>query len=227
MIKANEASFPDCAYYLPLFNKARRNATKHPDIAIELCKSALEGISKTIVLKLDDKITKAEVDKKDVDQIVKAAAKLLKQNDDVIEDNFVTRATSLTNALGALRNSRSDISHGREVPKPEYSTEKFARLCLQMTDAIATYLLEAYFHTSRPQSVATTVSTPSIAVAEAEGLEALRFENNEEFNDFLDQSHPLPGKLLYSAALFELYREDYALQLSAFEGDWFDEGDSE
>lgn len=218
LIKAHRESFPECAYYLPLLSKARRNARAHPDICIETCKALLEGIAKTIVLDLDEAATKQEVDKKDVDQIVKWAAKTLQQNDDVIEDNFVTRATSLANALGALRNTRSDISHGREVPKPEYSDEKFARLCLSMTDSIAVYMLESYFTLSRStgdrelegEDKPDTSSTAESYIPE------VAYEDHPDFNDWLDEANPLPGKVVYSEALFRLYLEDYIIELEQF-----------
>lgn len=213
LIRARQDDFPDCAYYLPLLGKARRNARSHPDICIETCKAVLEGISKTIVLDLDGEASKEQVDKKDVDQMVKWAAKTLQKNDDVVEDNFVTRATSLANALGALRNSRSDISHGREVPKPEYSEEKFARLCLSMTDSIAVYMLESYFHHS--QSEVEEPDKDQLKESETY-LPDIKYEENAEFNDWLDQINPLPGKMLYSEALFRLYIEDYVIELDQF-----------
>lgn len=213
LIKANQSAFPDCAYYLPLLSKARRNARNHPDMCIETCKAVLEGISKTIVLGLDEEATKAAIDKKDVDQIVKWAVKTLQQNDDVIESNFVTRATSLASALGALRNSRSDISHGREVPKPEYSEEKFARLCLQMTDAMAVYMLESYFSAAAPSASPLGADEERL---EATGIPSIAYEENPDFNDQLDAANPLPGKLLYSEALYHLYYEDYLIELDAF-----------
>lgn len=214
LIKTHQGSFPDCAYYLPLLSKARRNARKHPDICIEICKSILEGISKTIILSLDPIATKVDVDKKDADQIVKWAVKLLKEHDDVVEDNFITRATSLTNALGALRNVRSDISHGREAPKPEYSSETFGRLCMQMSDAIASYMLQAFFAVKSsaplPQSGDTETAEPPT------GLPDIEYEANPEFNDRLDADNPLPGKMLYSEALHRLYYEEYVIELEAY-----------
>src|SRR3712207_3269155 len=91
LIKANQGTFPDCVYYLPLFSKARRNICNHPDICIETCKSLIEGISKTIILGLDKTAKREELDKKDVEPLAKMAAKLLKANDDVIEEHFVNR----------------------------------------------------------------------------------------------------------------------------------------
>ena len=220
LIQENRKSFPEFDYYLPLLSKARRNARNHPDICIEICKATLEGVSKTIILGLDLNAVKADIDKKDVDQIVKRAVKLLKEHDNVVESDFVSRATSLTNALGALRNVRSDISHGREAPKPESSSADFGRLCLQMTDAIASYMLRSFFDAKRVSGA--LASSPSVDPPEEKGMDGaagipqIAYEKNSDFNDRLDLNNPLPGKMLYSEALHRLYYEDYVIGLEEY-----------
>ena len=221
LIKAHRSSFPDCAYYLPLLSKARRNARHHPDICIEICKSTLEGISKTIILGLDPSATKADLDKSDVHQNVRAAARLLKEHDDVVEDNFVTRAASVANALGALRNVRGDISHGREVPKLKNSSEEFGRLCMQMTDAIAFYMLRAFFDAKAPAGPAVTMQLDLPALdgdgsGAAAGIPLIAYDENPVFNESLDLDNPLPGKMLYSEALHRLYYEEYLIELEDY-----------
>lgn len=224
LIQANKGSFPEFQYYLPILSKARRNARKHPDICIEICKATLEGMSKTIILGLDPSSMKAKIDKKDVDQIVKRAVKLLKEHDNVVESDFVSRATSLTNALGALRNVRSDISHGREAPKPESSSEEFGRLCLQMTDAIASYMLRSFFDAKRATIAILPAPSPSPSEnlpKETEGdgsagIPQITYDENSDFNDLLDLENPLPGKMLYSEALHRLYYEEYVIGLEEY-----------
>lgn len=215
LIQANQGSFPDCAYYLPLFSKARRNVSKHPDICIETCKSLLEGISKTIILGLDAAAISSDLDKKDVEPLVKSAAKLLKANDDVIEVDFVNRVSGLAHSLGALRNARGDISHGKAVPKAKESSADFARLCLQMTDAMTYYMLQSFFAVNVP--VATMVEDDE-ATAEMlpGGIPQIDYDGNPDFNDELDGQYPLAGKMLYSDALYRLYYEDYIIELEAF-----------
>jgi Abortive infection C-terminus len=205
LIRENQATFPDCAYYAPLFSQARRNITKHPDISIETCKSLLEGISKTIILGLDSTAERSELDKKDVEPLVKTAARLLKANDDVIEEHFVNRVAGLAHSLGALRNARGDISHGKAAPKAVESGGDFARLCLQMTDAMAFYMLQSYF----------SITQSTTAALDKDGDDAM--ELLPQFNDELDQQYPLDGKLLYSEALYRLYYEDYVIELEAYQ----------
>lgn len=213
LIKANQDQFPNCAYYLPLFSKARRNLTKHPDISIETCKSLLEGISKTIILGLDSSAVSGDLDRKDVEPLVKSAARLLKANDDVIEENFINRVSGLAHSLGALRNARGDISHGKAVPKAQESGCDFARLCLQMTDAMAFYMLQSYFTVTKPVSTMPSVGEEEAVLLLPGGIQDIAYDDNPEFNDELDAQYPLDGKLLYSAALYRLYYEDYVIAL--------------
>lgn len=216
LIQANQASFPDCAYYLPLFSKARRNVSKHPDICIETCKSLLEGISKTIILGLDTSVISSDLDKKDVEPLVKSAAKLLKANDDVVEENFVNRVSGLAHSLGALRNARGDISHGKAVPKAKESSADFARLCLQMTDAMTYYMLQSFFAVNDPAAVIVDEDEQPEPELLPGGIPKIEYDENSNFNDMLDSQYPLDGKLLYSDALYRLYYEDYIIELETF-----------
>lgn len=217
LIKANQAQFPDCVYYLPLFGKARRNIAAHPDISIETSKALLEGISKTIILGLDPNATRDDLDKKDVEPLVKIAGRLLRENDDVIEDNFVNRVCGLAHSLGALRNARGDISHGKAVPKIQESDRSFARLCLQMTDAVTFYMLQSFFTRTAPPAATDLIGDEA---AEADllpgGIPDTPYDDNPVFNEELDRQYPLDGKLLYSDALYRLYYEDYLIELEAY-----------
>jgi hypothetical protein len=47
-------------------------------------------------------------------------------------------------------------------------------------------------------------------------LPIVSYEDNSDFNDWLDENHPLEGRLIYSYALYELYYEDYVIQLEEF-----------
>jgi hypothetical protein len=226
LIRSYHPQFPDCEYYLPLFSKARRNASKHPDICIETCKSLLEGIAKTIILGLDKDSSLDDLEKKDVEPLVKTAAKLLRANDDVIEDNFVNRVSGLAHALGALRNARGDISHGKAAPKLLASDDHLARLCLQMTDAVTYYLLRSYYSAKQRQQ-----HTEAAEVDEAEellpdGLPYIKYDANPAFNDDLDSRYPLDGKMLYSEALYRLYYEQYVLELEAYDDALVAEGEA-
>lgn len=194
----------DFAYYLPLLRKAEANQLPHPDICIETSKALLEGVSKTIIERLDGTRSRKDLDAKELSPLVKEAAKLLQANDDQFEMDFTTRCVSLAYALGQLRNARGDISHGKAVPKQSCSSSDLAKFVMHMTEGLLLYMLQSFY------------SIHSGTEPEIE------YEDNQDFNEYLDEIYPLDGKPLYSLALFEQYREDYEIQLSEF-GDSDDE----
>ncbi len=214
--------YPEFEYYLPLIEKALVEVTSQPDICIEICKSLMEGVSKSIIEKTPNPPhVRPDLDKKfDVDKIVKMAVTQLKYNNDVIEDAFLTRCSSLANAMGALRNARGDISHGKGVPKLEKSDDKLARLTLNMTESVLFYMLDAFF------------SLPTVASEDGEHAEAIKdepitYESNPNFNQFLDDENPIDGRILYSLALYDQYYEDYLIQLSDYQYEQELEGELE
>ena len=207
LINENLNEYPDFEYYLPIMEKAEKNLSNQPDICIEICKSLLEGISKSIIERLDKKVNRENFKKSEAGKLVKTATGLLKQNDDVIEDNFVTRSASLAYALAQIRNERGDISHGKAVPKYKKSNERLAYLSYQMAEGIASYMLDSFFRISKKMDD---------EKPERPDVEQVKYEDNEDFNDLLDDDMPWDGKLLYSKALYELYYEDYLIRLEDY-----------
>ena len=208
LIKSQLTAFPDFAYYLPIIEKALNNQHPHPDIAIECCNSIIQGLCKTIILRLDDSSSDEDFKRKDTQDIIKPALKLLRANDDVYESDFATRAASLALAISTLRNARGDISHGKSVPKLLCSNLELARTVVEMTDSLMSYTLASFF-------------ALALDVAEAEpeeevGDQLIAYDANPDFNDYLDELYPLDGKLVYSEALYDKYYEDYEIQLQEF-----------
>ncbi|HEY9081184.1 abortive infection family protein [Magnetovibrio sp.] len=215
LIVSNAGKYPEFRYYLSIMKKAEMNLSSQPDICIETCKSLLEGISKSIIERLDTTSERKELDKKEVGPLIKQAARLLKQEDNVIEDDFVSRCSSLAYALATLRNERGDISHGKAVPKATASNDRLSSLCLSMTGNVICYLLDAFYGLAPQPKQA---EAKSIEIMEQEpDLPIIPYDDNTDFNDWLDGKYPLPeGRLIYSNALYELYYEDYIIQLEEF-----------
>jgi hypothetical protein len=215
IIVSNAGRYPEFRYYISIMKKAERNLSNQPDICIEVCKSLLEGVSKSIIERLDPTADRKELDKKDVDPLVKKAAQLLKKADNIIEDNFVTRCSSLAHALATLRNERGDISHGKAVPKTASSNDRLSALCLSMTENVLCYMLDAFYSIS-PQPEEPSKEVDEVVEPEPD-LPVVSYDENADFNDWLDEKYPLPeGRLIYSSALYELYYEDYVIQLEEF-----------
>lgn len=214
LIRANEPQFPECTkYYVPLIGKARRNLVKHPDISIETCKALLEGISKTVLIHTKPEWDRHRIENMKFVPLVTHAMQDLRENDDVVEDQFKSHVVSFSGSLATLRNHRSDISHGRGAPKIAESSKKFAALCFQTTEAIALYMLESYFELrAAPADLPKDVADAPLPG----GIPDIGYEDNPEFNDELDAQYPLDGKLLYSDALYRLYYGEYLIELESY-----------
>lgn len=217
MIVDNKATLPDFEYYLPIIEKALNYEESRPDTAIECCNALLQGFSKTIILNLEDGAERADLDKQSEaksDKLIKRALRCLKDNDDVYEDDFATRGASLALAIATLRNARGDITHGKAVPKELQSHQSLAEVSNEMTGTILRYMYTGYLAIivdrraqEAPEAVEPEEPKPDFD---------LEYGDNPDFNDFLDEQQPLPGKMLYSEALFLSYIEEYQIELDAF-----------
>lgn len=206
LIVAHKTTHPEFETYLTLVARARTSVSSHPDTCIECCKALIEGVAKSAIMRLESRPDLSELEKLDLSPLVKRALKLMKENDDVIEDNFVTRAVSVCHAIGEFRNSRSDISHGRAVPKAVTSHYSLSELVMPIAEAIVIYMLGAIFVLHKDE--------PELDVENTD--DRLVYEEQEAFNAFLDDMHPLEGKPLYSLALYQQFYEDYRVQHAAF-----------
>lgn len=211
LIDQNRHLLPDYDYYLPIIDKAVKFEGSRPDTSIECCNSLVQGISKSIILKLDATATRDELDGRaegKTDRLLKRALLCLRQHGDVAEDNFVTRGASFALAIATLRNARGDISHGKATPKQLASDEDLAHAANNITEAILCYLLLSFLKVSDIPEETEEDDLP-------EGLDD--YEKYPEFNDFLDDENPTQGKIVHSWALYQLYPEEYRIQLEAFD----------
>jgi hypothetical protein len=222
IIEENRTEFPEFEYYLPIIGKAKSFEISRPDTSIDCCNALFQGIAKTVVLALDEKATLEELDSRNegkTNKLVKRAFELLKQNDDVYEDAFCQKASAMVDAISFLRNARGDISHGRAVPKKIQSHQSLGTACNEISGSLLSYMLSSYF-------IAKIEAPKKIEPEEPKPDFDLEYKDNPDFNDYLDEENPLPGKMLYSEALFFSYLEDYQIQLDEFR-DMVSEGDDE
>jgi hypothetical protein len=200
LIERHSEDNSEFRYYIKHIDEAEANEIVHPDITIECCASLFQGVSKTIVNRIgsSEQLKGFEGDK--LHNQVRTAFQCLKvqDRDDVLEDVLPTRALSLVQVIGELRNARGDISHGRAVPKELQSDRSLARLVLNLTEAIIRYMLASFF--------ALQPERPFVQP----------YDDNEAFNDYLDEETALPGKLSYSRALHDQYPEDYMIRLKEY-----------
>ncbi|MER9801770.1 abortive infection family protein [Mesorhizobium sp. M0142] len=199
LIERHSDENSELRYYIPIIEKAERNEVQHPDICIECCASLFQGVSKTIVNRLDPPKDKKAFEDASIGQQVKRALKCLSVADDVIEIDFPRRVESLVQIIGQLRNQRGDISHGRAVPKELQSDRSLARLVVNLTEPVIRYMLASYFALQPERTV-----IPD-------------YDANPAFNDYLDDKVPIEGKPLYSRALYAQFPEDYVIELKEYQ----------
>jgi Abortive infection C-terminus len=186
-------------YYIPIIEKAEANEEQHPDITIECCASLFQGISKTIVNRLDPPDDPKAFEEQSISKQVKAAMDCVAQKDGgITEIEFAKRVSSLVQIVGELRNQRGDISHGRAVPKELQSDRSLARLVLNVSEPAIRYMLASYF------------ALPS------ESVFVPPYEDNEAFNESLDDDNDMPDKIIYSRALYDQFPEDYLIKLNEY-----------
>lgn len=195
ILKLLEEQYRNIDYYNLIVEKIESNVNENPDIAIESCKSLLEGLSKFIWKQIDISYDAAVVDKMDFQPIVKQSLNKLATLHEDIEIDFVNKVNKLIVSIGDVRNKRGDISHGRLSPKDYFSDVNFANLVMNITDNMLYYILLCF------SKVAT--------------VKEIVYDDYPDFNDKLDTENDF-GYLSYSKALFEQDPTAYELELQEF-----------
>lgn len=242
LLDSNRESFDrysNFSDYLLLIESIENKKTA--DNCIESCKALIEGISKTIIARVDlrCRLILRALDENQIRNIsdakhqiknnkikfnfaFKQAANILSIYHQSFEKGFFEIVGNpFCNMIGEIRNWKGDVSHGRVAPKPDKSSLELAKLVESLTDTLAFHMLEIFslidFSSGLVSDRSTVILESFMDKTEAE-LEEISDEEHEirEFNDSLDELYPLPGKLRYSRALYEQYFEDYEIQLKEF-----------
>ncbi len=197
LINENIHKFDGINYYNLHIDKIEKNIFIYPDVTIESCKSLVEWICKTIILKLSPWINQAgikKLDNTDFVEIFKDAIEKLSDKCD-IEPEFSNLYKNTINKIGKIRNNRWDLSHWKSIPKNENSSPEFALFISRYTDSFLSYILEYFFN------------------LDLSYLEVVNYEDNEEFNNSIDDDQNLVW-ISYSEAL---YYQDYNLYYEKLE----------
>ena len=209
LVKRHFHEFPDFQYYGAFGEFISAIESYHQDlnmgVSSDCCNSLIQSICRTIITQIDS-VKVDELKDKRTDELIKRAVKLLQKNDDIFERNFVSQLVKIGTHINDRRNSRCELSHGRHIPKELINDQDLSRLLREITESISRYLISSLFSFKLEQ------------IKEELEIEKdlIRYEDNSEFNEFLDEDYPYEGKLLYSQALYTLYYEDYTIQLQDF-----------
>lgn len=183
IINENQDNFFEFQYYHLLIEKIEKNVDENPDVSIECCKSLIEGVAKTILkkLKIDFKESGRDADNpKDLlNKMINGIPVTIP-----FDPEFVSKSCALVTRMTEIRNKRGDVSHGKCSPKEIESDNHLAEFVMQITDSTVYYLLKIYF------------------AADLSIFEDIKYEDNPEFNDYLDENYQLDG-IVYSKALFD------------------------
>lgn len=182
--------------YFKIIDIIQANEIVNPDICIESCKALIEGVSKTIIINLDNTRTASNIDDDNLPKLFKESMNLLIANCEDLEGDFVVRFSAIIQVLGEIRNKRGDISHGRMAPKAIFSSHKLATTIKNMTENILEYVLEHYFMIDFENG-------------------KLGYEELEDYNIWLDDNTDFPiKKAKYSQLLFENDYDEYESRYS-------------
>jgi hypothetical protein len=195
ILKLLESQYSNIDYYNSIVEKIEENVDGNPDIAIESCKSLLEGMAKFIWKQIDISYDSVSVDNMGFPQLVKQAVNKLSDLNEDIEVDFVNKVNKLIVSIGEVRNKRGDISHGKLSPKEYLSDGQFSNLVMNITDNMLYYILHCF--------------------SKVKTIKELEYEDNPDFNEKLDEENPL-GFLSYSKALFDQDHIDYEQRLEVY-----------
>lgn len=184
-----------------LLSEIEANIENEPDISIESCKSLLESIARNILSRLDPTYDEKSTRGIDPTALLKNAKDRLLEKSSENEEVLIVRLTSVVQVINELRNQRGDIAHGRNLPKKMRSSIQLAQAIKSFTDGFASYLLYLYF------SIDLTYTEP------------IKYEDNPDFNDYLDEENPIKGIVKYSKAFFDQDHVAYESELEEFRGD--------
>ena len=105
--------------------------------------------------------------------------------------------------LGEMRNQYGDISHGKTSLKEQVNDAELAEMVIGITDNICTYMLRK--------------------LDQIDVDDVVKYDEYEEFNQWLDDMFPLEGGVKYSRALYEQDIVDYEERLVHYNPDFNEE----
>jgi hypothetical protein len=206
IISANLDSFKEFEYYFSIIGIAEDSINEKPDVTIDCCKSLIEGVSKSILIRLDNNYAENNelVDRPRAIKLFNKSIKLIAKFDKSLvgkETDFLQKSKELVDTIITIRNDRGEISHGKFTPKPDeiISTSEFAVFVLNLTDSIVSFMLKILFQIDIPSS------------------NRLDYEKDEmtTYNDWLDDNTEFPIKRAkYSQLLYENDYDEYESRYS-------------
>ena len=209
ILHQHKSTYSDFEYYHLHIEKIENNKSKNPDIAIESCKSLIEGVSKSVLNRLDitfdEKKESSGKNPRSVQWFFKKSLEKIAEKSEEFEASFVTSSGQIINIISEIRTKRGDISHGKSVPKLVESSPEFAEMVTNMTDLIVSYTLKHFFQ------IDTTNKEKLDYFPKDEENPNEDEETIIKYNSYLDESQPdFPiSTINYSQLLYENDYDEY------------------
>ena len=209
LLHQHKHTYSDFEYYHLHIEKIENNKAKNPDIAIESCKSLIEGVSKSILNRLDitfdEKKESSGKNPRSVQWFFKKSLEKIAEKSEQFEASFVASSGQIINIISEIRTKRGDISHGKSVPKLSESSPEFAEMVTNMTDLIVSYTLKHFFQ------IDTTDREKLDYFPKDEENPTEDEETIIKYNSYLDESQPdFPiSTTSYSQLLYENDYDEY------------------
>ncbi len=209
LLHQHKHTYSDFEYYHLHIEKIENNKSKNPDIAIESCKSLIEGVSKSVLNRLDvtfdEKKESSGKNPRSVQWFFKKSLEKIAEKSEEFEASFVASSGQIINIISEIRTKRGDISHGKSVPKLVESSPEFAEMVTNMTDLIISYTLKYFFQ------IDTTDKEKLDYFPKDDENPTEDEETIIKYNSYLDESQPdFPiSTTSYSQLLYENDYDEY------------------
>jgi len=190
IIESNLSQYPDAEYYFKLLDIIEENLYSHPDVVIDTCKALIEWVCRFILLTNNPAHTKVSVEWFDFIPLYNESMKRLETISDV-ELDFINWYKALIEKVRKLRNDRWDVSHWKIAPKEFYSSSDFAIMLSSFTDGVVYYIFAVFFWVDFWKT------------------EQQEYEDNDDFNNYLDEWKEEIFTQPYSYAMFTLDYNEY------------------
>lgn len=167
----------------------------NPDLCIEVCKSLIESICKTILTNQSVVYNTSGKFQILVKQTIEHL--LIDENYEEEVSELVRRIASVSQQLCEMRNLSGFASHGKDIEHIPLNMT-LALLAYKTTDIVGGFILRSYIcHTTRTDS-------------------RIRYEDCMRFNELFDEDNPLElGGVILSASE-ALYKQDYEAYKEAY-----------
>lgn len=227
-IKEFSVRIPGLEGYNTVIAKIEENINTNPDIAIESCKSLIEGLCKMALKLISQDYERSNSLRKQCkndfpfliertfnevfENNVEASLYILLGNviyehnkKEVLlkkaKENLKSNLTKTIIKIAAIRHERGDISHGKIYPKDIESSTNLSKSIVSITDGICSYLI----HEFSTQYLSKELET-----------EKLDYDSESEYNQWLNnQTDNFTAKIDFSYLLYknsyEKYEEIYYL----------------